>query len=79
MNDKTESVMKRAERKAFQGEGTSLTMSWNRKIYLMRREPDHVRICKLRKGVSILFQGSPFEGNRIISHKGLHTGEVGTI
>jgi len=51
MNDKTESVIQRAERKAFQGEGTSLTMSWSRSIYLMRREPDHVRICKLRKGV----------------------------
>ena len=69
----------KSREKSIPGRGNKFDNVMDRKIYLMRREPDHVRICKLWKGVSILFQGSPFEGNRIISHKGLHRAEVGTI
>lgn len=67
--------MKRAE-KSIPGRGNKFDNVMEQKdLSDERREPDHVRICKLRKGVSILFSRKPFEGNRIISAKGLHTGE----
>lgn len=43
-----------------------------------KKRPDHVRICKPRKAVWILFQGSPLEGNRSRPSQKA-AAEVGTI